>query len=149
VDRRDLAGRTVIALTAVQLVGYAALSAVVAHSDLAPVVGALRAVPTVLLLPLALVGVPAVVVAVAVGAVLSLAGLRPTTVLVVRSAYGLSVAAARISRGGEVIANGYSLVCFVVASGRTPHRPTLHRCPRHSAVRIDGLRQHWTSLGEF
>jgi hypothetical protein len=63
----------------VQGVGYAALLAVVPHSEPTAVVTLLGRVPTPVLLPFALLALPAVVVALALGTVLSLVGLSPTS----------------------------------------------------------------------
>lgn len=75
-----------------QLVGYAALSALVPHSDFATVVEPLQRVPAVLLVPVALIAVPAVIIAVALGALIAAIGLHPTNALVLAGAYLVSVA---------------------------------------------------------
>ncbi|EJN59161.1 hypothetical protein HSB1_25820 [Halogranum salarium B-1] len=75
-----------------QLVGYAALSALIPHSDFATVVEPLQRLPAVLLLLVALVAIPAVVIAVALGALLVAVGLHPTNTLVLAGAYLVGVA---------------------------------------------------------
>lgn len=75
-----------------QLVGYAALSALVPHSDFATVVEPLQRLPAVLLVPVALMAVPALATAVALGALLAAVGLHPTNVLVLAGTYLVSVA---------------------------------------------------------
>lgn len=99
-----LLDRYVLGGVALQLAGYAALSAVIPHSDLATVVDPLRTVPTVLLVPVALLGLPAVALAVGLGTVLSLVGIQPGLWLVLVSAYLVSVIASwalqRESRNG-------------------------------------------------
>jgi hypothetical protein len=72
--------RRVLALGLVQVVGYAALLTVAPHSQPTAVVGVLDGIPTPLLLPFAPVAIPAVVIAVGLGAVLSVAGVSPTSV---------------------------------------------------------------------
>lgn len=89
----------VVAAVLLQLVGYAALSALVPHGDFAAVFEPLQRVPTVLLVPVAILAVPAVVLATALGAVLSIVGLQPTTVLVIISAYIVSVVGVWAYRG--------------------------------------------------
>lgn len=91
--------RYVVATVLLQLVGYAALSALVPHSDFAAVVEPLQRVPTILLVPIAVLAVPAVVLAIALGAILSIVGLQPTTVLVIISAYIVSVVGLWAYRG--------------------------------------------------
>lgn len=95
-----LLDRWVLAAVVVQLVGYAALSALVAHSEFAAVVDPLRRLPPALLVPVALLAVPAVALAVALGAVLSAVGVAPTPVLVVVGAYVVAVAVVWLSRRG-------------------------------------------------
>ena len=90
--RSDWGNKYIVAAMLLQLVGYAALSALVPHSDLAAIVAPLQALPTVLLVPVALVAIPAVVIATALGAVLAAVGLQPTTVLVLVGAYLVSIA---------------------------------------------------------
>ena len=91
-NRSDWLDEHVVAGVLLQLVGYAALSALVPHSDFATVVEPLRRLPAVLLVLVALVAVPAVIVAVALGALLAAAGLQPTNTLVLVGAYLVSVA---------------------------------------------------------
>lgn len=95
-----LLDRQVVAAVVVQLVGYAALSALVAHSEFAAVVDPLRRVPPALLVPVALLAVPAVALAVALGAVLSAVGVAPGPALVVVGAYVVAVAVVWLSRRG-------------------------------------------------
>lgn len=90
--RPPLFDRYVVAVVLVQLVGYAALSALVPHGDFAAVVEPLQRVPTVLLVPVAVFAVPAVIVAVLFAALLSAVGVQPTTALTLFSVYVLSVA---------------------------------------------------------
>ena len=63
-----------------QVVGYAALLAVYPHSEPSAIVEALQGIPTVLLLPFVLPAIPALVLTLAVGAVLSLVGLAPESI---------------------------------------------------------------------
>jgi hypothetical protein len=91
VERTDLIDRYVVAGVLLQLVGYAALSALVPHSDFAASVEPLRHLPPILLVPIAVLAVPAVVVAIALGLLVSVVGLRPTTGLVLVSIYLVSV----------------------------------------------------------
>lgn len=91
VARSTFFDRYVVATVLLQLVGYAALSAIVPHSDFAAVVAPLQRVPTILLVPVAVLAIPAVVLAIALGVILSIVGVRPTTVLVLISAYIVSV----------------------------------------------------------
>lgn len=105
-SRSPFFDRYVVATVLLQLVGYAALSALVPHSDFAAVFEPLQRIPTILLVPVAILAVPAVVLAIALGAILSLVGLQPTTVLVLISAYIVSVvglwAYRRLSDRGSV-----------------------------------------------
>ncbi|EJN57481.1 hypothetical protein HSB1_41690 [Halogranum salarium B-1] len=80
--RTDLIDGYVVAAILLQIAGYPALSALVPHSDFAAVVEPLRQVPPILLVPIAILAVPAVVVAMALGVLISVVGLQPTTVLV-------------------------------------------------------------------
>lgn len=84
--------RYVVAGVLIQLFGYAALSALVPYSDFTVVVEPLQRVPVILLVPVALVAVPAVLVAIALGALLAVVGLRPHIGLVFMSMYLVSVA---------------------------------------------------------
>ena len=90
-ERSPVFDRYVVAGVLLQLVGYAALSALVPHSDFAAVVEPLQQVPAILLVPVAVLAVPAVVLAIGLGAGLSLVGLRPTTALVLMGACVVSV----------------------------------------------------------
>ena len=90
--RSDWGSKYVVAVVLLQLVGYAALSALVPHSDLATIVAPLQALPTILLVPVALIAIPAVVIATALGTVLAVVGLQPTAALVLVGAYLVSVA---------------------------------------------------------
>lgn len=91
-NRSDWVDRYIIAAVLLQLVGYAALSALIPHSDFATVVEPLQRLPAVLLLLVALVAIPAVVIAVALGALLVAVGLHPTNALVLAGAYLVGVA---------------------------------------------------------
>lgn len=91
VNYKNWVDRYVVAAVLIQLIGYAALSALVPHSDFAAVVEPLQRVPAILLVPVALVAVPAVILAVILGALLAVLGLQPTTVLVFISIYFVSV----------------------------------------------------------
>lgn len=104
VDASRLLNPRVVVAFAIQVVGYAALLAVYPHSEPSAVVTALQRLPSLLLVPVALPAVPAAVLAVALGALLSLAGLSPASipavllargdVLFFASAYGVAVVAA-------------------------------------------------------
>lgn len=93
-----LGGRYVVAGVLVQLLGYAALSALVPHGEFTVILEPLRRVPVVLLVPVALVAVPAVVLALALGALLSVVGVQPGIVVVIVSTYVVSVASLGIYR---------------------------------------------------
>jgi ABC-type spermidine/putrescine transport system permease subunit II len=66
--------------------------ALVPHSDFATAVEPLQRLPTVLLVPVALIAIPAVVIAIALGALLAAVGLQPTIALDLVAAYLVSVA---------------------------------------------------------
>lgn len=93
----------VLALLCLQVAGYGALLAVVAHSEHSVVVTFLRDLPTVVLVPIAAFGVPAVGLSIALGAVTSLLGVPPESLpslafargdaLVLLAAYALAVTA--------------------------------------------------------
>lgn len=89
--RSPVLGRYVVGAVLLQLVGYAALLALVPHSELPSVGEPLRRVPAILLVPVAVVAVPAVVLALVFGALLSAVGVQPTSLLVLISAYVVSV----------------------------------------------------------
>lgn len=91
-NRSGWIDKYIVAAVVLQLVGYAALSALVPHSDFATVVEPLQRLPTVLLVPAALIAVPAVVIAIALGALLTAVGLQPTNTGVLVGAYLVSVA---------------------------------------------------------
>ena len=76
---RLLAGR-VVAAVLIQVVGYAALLVLFPHGDPTRVVEALSGVPAVILIPLAVPAIPAALVALAVGAVTTAAGLPPESI---------------------------------------------------------------------
>lgn len=97
-NRSDWIDASVVAGVLLQLVGYVALSALVPHGDFATVVEPLQRLPAVLLVPVALTAVPAVIIAVALGALLAAVGLQPTIALVLVGAYLVSVASLRIYR---------------------------------------------------
>lgn len=80
-NRSDWVNKYILAAVLLQFVGYAALSALVPHSDFATVVEPLQRLPAVLLVLVALVAVPAVVIAIALGALLAVVGLQPTIAL--------------------------------------------------------------------
>jgi hypothetical protein len=111
VDRSLLLDRRVVVAFALQILGYAALLAVYPHSELSPVVETLRAVPTILLLPFALPAVPAFLLTLALGGILSLVGLPPQSlpaillargdVLFFISAYAVGVASAWANRRAD------------------------------------------------
>ena len=91
-NRSDWVNKYILAVVLLQFVGYAALSALVPHSDFATVVEPLQRLPAVLLVLVALVAVPAVVIAIALGALLAVVGLQPTIALVLVGAYLVSIA---------------------------------------------------------
>ena len=101
VKRTDLIDRYVVAAILLQLAGYAALSTLVPHSDFAAAVEPLRHVPPILLVPIAVLAIPAVVVALALGALVSVVGLPPTAWLVPISVYLVSVTSLRVYRKGR------------------------------------------------
>jgi putative Mn2+ efflux pump MntP len=91
-NRSDWVNKYIVAGVLLQFVGYAALSALVPHSDFATVVEPLQRLPAVLLVLVALVAVPVVVIAIALGAFLAVVGLQPTIALVLVGAYLVSIA---------------------------------------------------------
>jgi putative Mn2+ efflux pump MntP len=91
-NRSDWVNKYIVAGVLLQFVGYAALSALVPHSDFATVVEPLQRLPAVLLVLVALVAVPVVVIAIALGALLAVVGLQPTIALVLVGAYLVSIA---------------------------------------------------------
>lgn len=80
VDPSHLLNPRVVVAFVIQVVGYAALLAVYPHSEPSPVVTALQRLPSVLLVPFALPAVPATVLAVGLGTLLSLAGPSPASI---------------------------------------------------------------------
>ena len=82
-----LNGRVVAALV-IQLVGYAALLALLSPETSTAVVGALAGAPPVVLIPLAVPAAPAALLALAVGAALGAVGLPPASVPAVLLARG-------------------------------------------------------------
>jgi hypothetical protein len=92
VNRSDWGNKYLIAAVLLQLVGYAALSALVLHGDFATAVEPLQRLPAVLLVLVALIAVPAVFIAIALGALLAVVGPRPTIALVLVGAYLVSIA---------------------------------------------------------
>ena len=93
----------------VQIVGYAALLAVFPHSDVTPLVAEMRALPLVISSSVALFAVPAVLLALGLGTVLStVLGVRPASfsavlladgdVFVFASAIVLAVGSVLVSR---------------------------------------------------
>jgi hypothetical protein len=101
VKRTDLIDGSVVAAILLQLAGYAALSALVPHSDFAASVEPLHNLPPSLLIPIAILAIPAVVVAIALGVLVSVVGLQPTTVLVLISIYLVSVTSLWVYRRGR------------------------------------------------
>jgi putative Mn2+ efflux pump MntP len=91
-NRSDWVNKYIVAGVLLQFVGYAALSALVPHSDFATAVEPLQRLPAVLLVLVALVAVPVVVIAIALGALLAVVGLQPTIALVLVGAYLVSIA---------------------------------------------------------
>ena len=75
--RTDLIDGCVVAAILLQLAGHAALSALVPHSDFASV-EPLQNLPPILLIPIAVLAIPAVAVAIALGGLVSVVGLQPT-----------------------------------------------------------------------
>ena len=69
----------VVAALVIQLVGYAALLALLSPETSTAVVGALAGAPPVVLIPLAVPAAPAALLAFAVGAVLGAVGLSPAS----------------------------------------------------------------------
>jgi hypothetical protein len=101
VKRTDLVDGYVVAAILLQLAGYAALSALVPHGDFAAGVDPLQHVPPILLVPIAILAIPAVVIAIALGVLISVVGLQPTTVLVLISIYLVSVTGLWVYRRGR------------------------------------------------
>lgn len=111
VDRSLLLNRRVAVAFVLQILGYAALLAVYPHSELSPIVQTLQAVPTILLIPFALPALPAFVLTLAFGGILSVVGLPPQSlpaVLLARgdvlffiSAYVVGVASAWANRRAD------------------------------------------------
>ena len=90
-DRSNWISRYILAAVLIQLAGYAALSTLVPQSDFAVAVDPLQRIPVFFLISVAVLAVPAVVLAVSLGAILSTVGLQPTTALVPVSVYIISV----------------------------------------------------------
>jgi hypothetical protein len=88
VDGSLLLNRRVAVAFALQTLGYAALLAVYPHSELSPVVEGLQAVPTVLLVPFALPAIPAFLLTLVLGGILSALGLSPQSLPAVLLARG-------------------------------------------------------------
>jgi hypothetical protein len=84
---RLLAGR-VVAAVVLQMVGYAALLVLFPQGDPTSIVEALSGVPAVILIPLAVPAIPATLVALAVGAVTTAAGLPPESIPAILLASG-------------------------------------------------------------
>lgn len=101
-DRSLLVNRRLVAAFALQVVGYAALLAVYPYSEPSAVVGVLQGLPAGLLVPVALTAVPALILALAAGAVLSLVGVLPESLPPVLLARGdvLFFAGAYVLAGG-------------------------------------------------
>ena len=91
-----LVDRTVVGIVLVQVVGYAALSALVPHGEFSALVEPLQRVPVVVLIPVSILAIPAVVLALVFGALLSIVGLRPTTVSVLLGMYVIGVGIASL-----------------------------------------------------
>jgi hypothetical protein len=98
VNPSDWVHKYIVAGVLLQLVGYAALSALVPHSDFATVVEPLQRLPAVLLVLVALAAVPAVIITAALGALLATVGLQPSNALVLVGAYLVSVASLQVYR---------------------------------------------------
>jgi hypothetical protein len=111
VDRSLLVNLRVAVAFVLQILGYAALLAVYPHSELSPIVQMLQAVPTILLIPFAFPAIPAFLLTLAFGGVLSLVGLPPQsfpTILLARgdvlffiSAYVVGVASTWANRRAD------------------------------------------------
>ncbi|QLD86672.1 hypothetical protein HWV23_13355 [Natronomonas halophila] len=111
VDRSLFVNRRVAVAFVLQVLGYAALLAVYPHSELSPVVETLQAVPTILLIPFAFPAIPAFLLTLALGGILSLIGLSPQSlpalllargdVLFFISAYAIGVASAWANRRAD------------------------------------------------
>jgi hypothetical protein len=114
IERSSFLNRRVVVAFFLESLGYAALLAVVPHSDPSALAEAFQAVPTPILLPVATVAIPAAALVVAVGAVLSLVGFSATSippllfargdVLFLGSAYAVGVMALRLWNGGRISA---------------------------------------------
>ncbi len=78
----------VVAALVLQVVGYAALLALLSPAELAGPVDAIAGVPAVVLIPLAVPATPAALLALAVGAVLGAVGLPPASLPAVLLADG-------------------------------------------------------------
>ena len=76
---RLLAGR-VVAAVVLQVVGYAAIIVLFSHDDPTSVLEPVSRIPAVILIPLAVPAIPATLVATAVGAVTTAAGLPPESI---------------------------------------------------------------------
>lgn len=106
-DRSLLLNRRVVVAIVLQVVGYAALLAVYPHSEPSAIVESLYAVPTVVLVIVALPAIPSLVLTIVVGAFFGLLGLPPESipaillargdVLFFACAYAVAVASARIA----------------------------------------------------
>ena len=80
VDRSLLLNRRVVVAVLIQIVGYAALLAVFPHSEPSAFVEALGVIPWILLIPFAIPAIPATVLTIAIGAILSALGLSPEAI---------------------------------------------------------------------
>lgn len=83
-----LVNRRVVVAFFIQLLGYAALLAVFPHSELSPIVETLRGIPAILLIPFALPAIPAFLLTLLSGAILSAIGAPPETLPAVLFARG-------------------------------------------------------------
>jgi hypothetical protein len=111
VDRSLLVNRRVAVAFVLQTLGYAALLAVYPHSELSPLVEALQVIPSILLIPFALPALPAFLLTLVLGGILSVAGLPPQSlpplllargdVLFFISAYVIGVGSAWANRRAD------------------------------------------------
>ena len=89
---QQLLNRYIVAAVLIQFVGYAALSALIPHGDYSLLVEPLQRLPVLLLVPLALFAIPALVIALILGGILSVASVQPVNVLVLVSIYLVAIA---------------------------------------------------------
>lgn len=89
----------------IQLVGYAALSALIPHGDYSSLVEPLQRVPVLLLGLFAVVAIPTLVIALILGGMLSFIGVQPTNAVVFISIYLVGVASVWVYR--KINSNGH------------------------------------------